>query len=196
MARKKAQPRQWQNRIVGQDEVDADQLLANPHNWRIHPKAQQDALAGVLDQVGWVQRVIVNKRTGYVIDGHARVAMAISRGEKVPVTYVDLDEDEEKLIIATFDPLGAMAVPDEEILSGLVADIGQVDSSAVEDLIRGEQGIGDADADLPVDVPEVEPGVKVGMTFHPGIWLAKRQEITRVLEQMVKTYECKYKVQE
>lgn len=68
----------WRSRIVGTGEEAPDQLLANPRNWRIHPKAQQDALAGVLSEVGWVQNVIVNQRTGYVIDGHARVALAIS----------------------------------------------------------------------------------------------------------------------
>ena len=45
----------WRNRITGSGEEAPDQLLANPANWRIHPKAQQDALAGALDQVGWVQ---------------------------------------------------------------------------------------------------------------------------------------------
>jgi hypothetical protein len=47
------------NRITGSGEEAPDQLLAHPANWRIwriRPKAQQDALAGALDQVGWVQR--------------------------------------------------------------------------------------------------------------------------------------------
>ena len=35
----------WVNRIVGTGEEAPDQLLANPRNWRVHPKAQQDALA-------------------------------------------------------------------------------------------------------------------------------------------------------
>ena len=98
---------------------DPEQLLANPKNWRIHPKAQQDALAGVLAEVGWVQDIIVNKRTGFVVDGHARVALAISAGERVPVVYVDLSENEEALILATLDPLSAMAVTDEDLLAGL-----------------------------------------------------------------------------
>ncbi len=66
----------WTSRIVGSGEEAPDQLLANPANWRIHPKAQQEALAGVLDQVGWVQQVLVNRRTGHVVDGHLRVALA------------------------------------------------------------------------------------------------------------------------
>ena len=121
----------WQNRIVGEDVVDADQLLANPTNWRIHPKHQQAALAGVLDNVGWVQRVIVNQRTGHVIDGHLRASLAISRGEQVPVIYVDVDEDEERLILATLDPLAAMAATDAEMLEDLLRGLG--DTPLVQD---------------------------------------------------------------
>ena len=100
----------WRNRITGSGEEAPDQLLANPANWRIHPKAQQDALAGALDAVGWVQQVLVNRRTGFVVDGHARVALALSRGEPtIPVLYVDLDPGEEALVLATLDPIGAMA---------------------------------------------------------------------------------------
>jgi len=29
----------WRNRITGSGEEAPDQLLANPANWRIHPKA-------------------------------------------------------------------------------------------------------------------------------------------------------------
>jgi hypothetical protein len=75
-------------RCGGSRALAPDQLLANPANWRIHPQAQQDALAGALDQVGWVQQVLVNQRSGFVVDGHARVALALSRGEaSVPVHH-------------------------------------------------------------------------------------------------------------
>lgn len=117
--------------------VAADQLLANPYNWRIHPERQQKALAASLDGVGWVQDVIVNQRNGHVIDGHLRVALAISKGEQVPVKYVDLSDEEERLVLATLDPLAAMAATDrdmlEDILSGLretelVQDDGALDT--------------------------------------------------------------------
>ena len=127
----------WRNRIVGEGEEPADQLLANPRNWRIHPKNQQDAITGVLDQVGWVQRVIVNQRTGFVVDGHARVGLAISRGEKVPVVYVDLSDDEEALVLASLDPIAAMAGKDEEILRGLIAELPAIESDALREMMEG-----------------------------------------------------------
>jgi len=120
----------WESRIVGHGEAAPADLVGNPRNWRTHPKAQRDALAGVLDQVGWVQDVIVNKRTGYLVDGHARVAVAAQRGEaSVPVVYVDLSEDEELLILATLDPLAAMAEADTEVLADLLASVTSEDAA-------------------------------------------------------------------
>jgi DNA modification methylase len=46
--------------------------------------------------------------------------MAIAAKEKVPVVYVDLSEKEEGLILATLDPLAAMAGRNEEAFNALV----------------------------------------------------------------------------
>ena len=107
-------------------------MLANPRNWRIHPKAQQDVLKGVLAQIGWVQDVIVNQRTGFVVDGHARVALAISAGERVPVVYVDLSDEEEAAILATLDPISAMAGKDEAIFGELTAGMDEAFKALVD----------------------------------------------------------------
>jgi len=121
MARKQQTPDHWRNRIVGMGEEAPDQLLANVKNWRIHPKNQQDALSGVLNSVGWVTGVIVNKRSGTIVDGHLRAALSISRNEPtIPVIYVDLTEAEEALILATLDPISAMAATDADKLRELM----------------------------------------------------------------------------
>lgn len=111
----------WDNRIVGHGEEAPDQLLANPNNWRIHPRSQQEALTGLLSQVGWVQDVIVNKRTGHIVDGHLRVELALTREETtIPVVYVDLSVEEEALVLASLDPLAALAVTDHQMLAELI----------------------------------------------------------------------------
>jgi DNA modification methylase len=161
----------WRSRIVGSGEEAPDQLLANPANWRVHPKAQQDALAGALDQVGWVQQILVNQRSGFVVDGHARVALALTRGEPtVPVLYVDLDPDEEALVLATLDPIGAMAGRDDEKLRDLLAGI-TVDDAGLLALL-GDLAGNDPKAGLtdPDDVPETpeEPYVKLGELYVLG----------------------------
>lgn len=114
----------WNNRIVGSGTESPEQLLANPRNWRVHNDLQREAIKGVLEEVGWVQNVIVNQRTGYIVDGHLRVSVALQKGElSVPVVYVDLTEEEEALILATLDPIGGMATTDQEMLNGLLAEV-------------------------------------------------------------------------
>ncbi len=122
----------WKNRIIGEADIAPDQLLANPLNWRIHPKFQQDALRGVLKDVGWVQRVIVNQSSGNIIDGHLRVSLALRHGvETVPVIFVDLTEDEENEILATLDPLAAMAGTDKTKLNELLNVVTSQDESVM-----------------------------------------------------------------
>ena len=134
----------WESRIIGHGEAAPSDLVGNPRNWRTHPQAQRDALAGVLDEVGWVQDVIVNKRTGYLVDGHARVAVAAQRGEDaVPVVYVDLSEDEEYLILSTLAPLSAMAESDTDALSDLLEMVETSDGAIAQMLsdLATESGI-------------------------------------------------------
>jgi len=112
------------NRIVGSGEESLDQIQFNPRNWRVHPLNQQSALKGVLEEVGWVQEVIINQRTGHLVDGHLRCQLAAREGAKtIPVKYVDLSEDEEALVLSTLDPIAAMAVTDKQKLDDLFASI-------------------------------------------------------------------------
>lgn len=122
----------WRNRIVSHGSEEPSQLLAHPSNWRIHPKNQQDALSGVLNEIGWIQSVIVNQRTGFVIDGHLRVALAISHNEpEIPVVYVDLSDEEEALALASIDPISAMAATDKELLDSLLRDVSSADAGVM-----------------------------------------------------------------
>jgi DNA modification methylase len=119
----------WRSRIVGHGEEPPAQLVPNERNWRRHPPGQQKALAGALAEVGWVQQVIVNRTTGRLVDGHLRVELALARGEAaVPVTYVDLSEEEERVVLATLDPIGTMAEADAAKLEQLLRDLAPADA--------------------------------------------------------------------
>ena len=145
----------WQNRIVGHEDVPPDQLLANPSNWRLHPKAQRAALRDLLDGVSFVAQVIVNQRTGHLVDGHLRVEEALSRRQPtIPVLYVDLEPDEEALVLASLDPLAAMAGTDDEKLRALLAGI-SVDSEALAAMLAelAPAPVKDGRTD-PDDIPE------------------------------------------
>lgn len=125
----------WANRIVRFAEVSPLELFENPDNWRVHPPAQAESLGDVLRTIGVVQSVIVNLRTGEewpegqrnrptIVDGHLRVRLAIiNRQPAIPVVFVDLPPNEERLVLATLDPLGAMAEAGREALGSLVSSI-------------------------------------------------------------------------
>jgi DNA modification methylase len=168
----------FKNRIIGYGEEQVDQIMFNPQNWRIHPKSQQDALTGVLEEVGWVQNVIVNKRTGHLVDGHLRVQLADRAGEKtIPVTYVDLSESEEMTVLATIDPIAAMAATDkeklDEVLRQVHADDARIqkaiaDLAANEGLYKTEDG---KDTDPQIDKAEelrIKWGVETGQLWELG----------------------------
>jgi len=115
-------------------------LVPNPRNWRSHPPEQQRALAGALAEVGWVAEVLVNRTTGNVVDGHLRIELAVDRDEPVvPVTYVELTEDEERLVLASLDPPAAMATAEEEQLAALLEGLEPADAALralLDDLAR------------------------------------------------------------
>lgn len=134
----------WRSRIVGHGVADAKKLRENPANWRTHPDFQHQALTAVLERVGWVQTVIVNKRTGRLVDGHLRVHLSAKKGERrVPVTYVDLTEEEEALVLATLDPIAGLALPDKTKIGDLLASL-ETDSEDLEALfndLRKQSGV-------------------------------------------------------
>jgi hypothetical protein len=138
----------FQSRIVGHGAEPPDQLLANPQNWRVHPRRQQKALEQALDKIGWVTEVIVNQTTGHVVDGHLRVGLAISAGEPtVPVTYVELSEDEERMALASLDPITGLAIADTASLTSLLSELNVEDE--LGDLLRDVAGQRDGRMDPP-----------------------------------------------
>ena len=169
----------YKNRIVGSGEEPLDNILFNPRNWRIHPLRQQDALKGVLEDVGWVQQVIVNKRTGNLIDGHLRCQLAAREGNTtIPVVYVDVSEEEEALILSTLDPIAGMAATDkaklDELLAGLETENENVqnllnDIAEKEKLEYGKKDIEDVEPQIDkAEELRVKWGVKSGQLWQLG----------------------------
>ncbi len=168
-----ASPTAWRNRIVGSGEEPPEQLLANPANWRTHPREQQAALAGALAEVGWVGQVLVNRTTGHVVDGHLRVELAISRAEpSVPVLYVELTEAEEQLVLATLDPLAAMATAEKDALALLLAGLETEDAALARMLaeLADSHGIHRPTLGDPDDIPPLPDDADVYV--KPGeLWV-------------------------
>jgi len=138
--------------------------LANPLNYRLHPDNQQQALAGAIDDIGFIRSVTVNKRTGRVVDGHLRVTLAARSGvETLPVEYVDLDEAEEAQALLSLDPIAAMAGTDKDRLEELLESVQSEDERVQEmlDEIRRENGLLDDDLyTRKIVAPTYEPSGK------------------------------------
>jgi len=160
--------KKWENRIVGHGLKPAKEFLANPYNWRTHPKPQQNALRGSLDDIGWIQQVIENKTTGNMIDGHLRVELALAEGddEMVPVVYVELSEQEELLALATLDPIGEMAKRDKEKLNELLEliDDDELETRELLDSLMDDPG---ADIDHGEELLE-KYGIMPGQIWRMG----------------------------
>jgi len=158
---------EWQIRTIGEDILPASDFLANERNWRIHPKPQQGATEGSLSEVGWVQRVLVNKRTSpewgadqgieTLVDGHLRITLALRKGDDtpVPVEFVDLTPHEEALILATLDPIAEMAATDRDKLEELLRDVNTGEAALQEMLAELAEKAGiDYTAEPPEDFSE------------------------------------------
>lgn len=106
----------------------------NPANWRRHPARQLDALKELIGdpEIGWAGVILYNERTGNMIDGHARVA-SVAASTAVPVLIGSWSPEAEKKILATLDPLAAMAEVDTAALQQLLSDV-DFDSDALKEL--------------------------------------------------------------
>ncbi len=153
----------WKNRIKGYGEVDPASLTANPKNWRTHPHEQKQALAGVLEEIGVVQNIIVNQRTGKLVDGHLRLDLALKHKQPtIAVTYVDLSDEEESAVLATIDPLSALAGTDQDLLGNLLGTF-SFESDAVNEMLNNLFAAGEAEEEPAGEIappentaPEVE----------------------------------------
>lgn len=114
--------------------VRADEILPNPKNWRTHPKAQKDALQGLLAEIGFAGAVLARETPHglMLIDGHLRTETALNA--EIPVLVLDVDEDEANKILLTFDPLAAMAGSNASALEQLMREV-QTSNEAVVNML-------------------------------------------------------------
>lgn len=114
--------------------VRAADLLPNPKNWRRHPKAQAEALRGLLFKIGYADALLVRETPAglMLIDGHLRAET--TPDAEVPVLILDLTEEEADLLLASLDPLAAMAEGDAAALRALLEQV-HTDSDAVQRML-------------------------------------------------------------
>lgn len=128
----------YRNRIIGLEYVNSRDLTAHPGNWRDHPKPQVDALRGVLAEVGIAGALLAyhSARAGgklVTIDGHLRKDAA---PQEWPVLVLDVTDAEADYILATHDPLSAMAQADAAALDALLESVNSGEA-AVQEMLAG-----------------------------------------------------------
>lgn len=112
------------DRIKELRHVPAADLRPNPKNWRTHPQSQQDALRGVLAEVGLADACLARELPDgslMLIDGHLRAETLT--GVDVPVLVLDVNEQEADRLLLLLDPLSAMAGTDAKLLDELLREV-------------------------------------------------------------------------
>lgn len=121
----------YRNRIIGLEYVHSRDLESHPGNWRDHPKPQVEALQGVLAEVGIAGALLAyrsERANGKLItiDGHLRKDAA---PQTWPVLVLDVTDAEADYLLATHDPLAAMAQADAAALDALLASVNSGDAA-------------------------------------------------------------------
>lgn len=169
------------NRITRTGTAAPQDLVPHPENYRRHPKRQATALETLLREIGWVKGVIVNERTGRILDGHLRVERAAANGDTtIPVTYVDLNENEEAKALATFDPVGSMAETDKRMLKDLLAKVGTEGRAEVQALLEAvakQRRLGAGSASPDEDPGHLDELAREWGTAEGQVWILGRHRL-------------------
>jgi hypothetical protein len=99
-------------------------LVPHPRNWRTHPERQQQALRGVLAEIGYADALLARELPDgrlQLIDGHLRAEA--TPNALIPVLVLDVTEAEAEQLLLTLDPLAGLAGTDTAMLDELLASV-------------------------------------------------------------------------
>jgi hypothetical protein len=135
---------QIRDRVRELRRVKASELRPSPRNWRTHGRAQRDALQGLLAEVGYAGALLARELPDAsleLIDGHLRAET--TPDALVPVLVLDVTEAEAAKLLASLDPLAAMAQADAAALDGLLREVSTGNQALAQMLtdLAGEAGI-------------------------------------------------------
>lgn len=180
-------------------------LKPNPNNPRFIKDAKFKKLcASVRDfpKMMELRPIVIDRAAGNLILGGNMRYRALKEPppegpgfKEIPDEWVkdaaDLTEDEkQRFIIEDNIPFGEW---DFDILANAFdsSDLVEWGFEAVE--LGGVEIPGGGEGGM---VPEKDPNIICRVSFHPGLWIGKREEILNIFEQMKKAYSCEVKVEE
>ena len=152
---KKNEAAEQTRKILGLRWVPAKDLIPNRKNWRKHPEHQKAAIREAMQRLGGYCDALLAREledgTLELIDGHLRAET--TPDEQVPVLVLDLDQQGADYLLATLDPLAALAETDGQKLHDLMTEV-----SIQEDSIR--QMLTELAASAPIESQDTGPKVK------------------------------------
>lgn len=106
--------------------VPPAELIPNDKNPYKHPKKQIELLAKIIAANGWRRPIIVSKRSGKIVSGHARLKAAEVLGlEKVPVDYQEFESEEQELaVLLAENQIDEFRQTRRDVLDGLCLELG------------------------------------------------------------------------
>lgn len=152
------------NRIVALHRIRAGDLVPDENNWRRHSDKQRRSLRFMLETVGLAGAVLARKLEDgrfKLIDGHLRADM----GDDLVLNVLECDVNEREAaeLLATIDPIGAMADTDGEALNRQLAMFDSAGNPAVEQFLDGVRAVmGVADGTGHFDATKLDDAVELG----------------------------------
>jgi ParB-like nuclease domain len=147
------------------EEVDPLTLTEHPEN----PRRSDDLLIEKLIRAhGFYGTITAQRSTGYVLAGNGRLRAARRLGMPyVPVTWVDVDDDTAREILAGDNRASDVGSYDDAALAALLTGLADT---------KGLDGTGYSDNDLGLLLQQLESGAGYG-TLTEGMTPAERQAV-------------------
>lgn len=157
--------------------VPIDDLKFASYNPRTISTHEFESLQRSIDEFGFVEPVVVNRKSGTIVGGHQRARAAKSLGmTEVPVVYVELDDKKERALNVALNKVSGEW--DDQLLQELLLGLDEDDLLLTgfddEELLKLQDGWAAEEADKLLDDKPKETRFTIGQ-----------------LEDLYKVYESK-----
>lgn len=197
-------------------------VCMRPDNSNEHDERSIAALRESLRRFGQRKPLVVQEATNEIEAGNGTYQAALDLGwTHVAVVFADDENNTATAYHAVDNRTGDFRKWNLEVLRQQLEDIEDVqpewwNTDELNELVsqldeldvkpsppRPRPGAGRRDSDEDGEdssgelrVPAKDPNILVRLSFHPGLWLGKREEILGVVEQMQKAYNAKVDIKE
>lgn len=108
--------------------LDPETLTVDPGNPRTIDEDNRGRLREVLNRFGFVENLVLNSRTGELVSGHQRRALALELGiDRVPVMVVDLPEAEARALAVALNNPSAQGAWEPTLLEARLEELASLD---------------------------------------------------------------------